>query len=385
MTKKIIFSLLLFSVCSCGFAQDIPNATPEDIRIRLFEIKENVILKLDSCRVNRNIGRWASMDLGSYFSLSRDRIDSLGLKLNWGMLFDEPMRLRMLQLFRNEYKSEEMQQLLDKWMERMNNPPLQFKQRATDFFRIDTMQIVRITKDSLNRYHREDIDGRLYQTSDAFFALQLDTFPHFKCLVDSLRKVERVNKEKEYIGRVLFDMPSLIQASGNVGDERFVEPLIKVLTDLEQRNSKETNKNVISSNEQRIYEVKSALIKMKIEPYRTDLLKQYTRPLEDIKRHTSKDMAGFLGSLAYFGDNQDYLLELSKYLWSSASTYISSAFGFSGVAYEEAFTCLVRLIQNEDFKQLVGNPKTFDIDNRRFEVYDWMQANYGKYEIKYIW
>ena len=384
--KKNIISLLLSILCSYVFAQDIPKETPEDIQIRLLEIKENMTLKLDSCRINRNIGRWTNDYLGGYFLPSeQEKIDSLGLRLNWGMLFDEPMRQRMLQLFRNEYKPEEMQQLLDRWMEIFDKTPLRFKQRATDFIRADTMQIVRNARDSLNRYHREEIDGRLFQTSDAFFALKLDTFPYFRCLVDSLRKAERINKEKEYIIRAMFDMPSLIEASGNVGDKRFVEPLIEILTDLEQGHSKETDKNRISSYKHQIYQVKSALIKMKIEPYRTDFLKQYIRPLEDVKKHTPKDLVGFLGSLAYFGDNQDYLLEMSKYLWSSASTDISVVFGHTGVAYRQAFTFLVRLIQNEDFKQLVGDPKTFDIDNRRFEVYDWMQANYGGYEIKHIW
>ena len=389
MIKKLIFSLLLFIIPVFISAQSMQKSIPGDIQAKLLESKERLKLRLDSCRLNNDLGKWIPSNLSNNFLQGeRKRIDSLNLRLNWGMIVDESMRVRMLQLFNNEYPPEEMEQLLDRWMKKMDSFPFNYEQSAIDLIKADTMQIVRVAKDSLNQYHRDKKENpqRPYQVSDAFFTLQLDTFPHFKFMVDSLRKVERVNKEKEYIGRVMFSMTPLIRASGNVGDKRFVEPLIKILTDLETRNSKETDKNRISRNEREIYEVKSALVKMEIEPYRTDYLKTYSQPFEKIKQQTQDDFAGHLGLFIVMvgNNNQDYLLEISNYLWSSGFTGMSTE-GKGGVAYRDAFRSIVHHIENEDFKEMVGNPRTFDIDNRRFEVYEWMQKNYGNYKMKYIW
>lgn len=387
--KKGIICSLFFIVCFYGFAQDIPKETPEDIRVKLIQVQEEVKLKLDSCRINRSMGEWADNYLSNYFSSEKEKkIDSLNLRLSWGMLFDESMRERMLQLLNNNYRPEEMQQLLNNWITITESKHSHFFENKViyEYFKIDTMKVYGQVRDSLEKYHRKE-DNRLYQTNEIFYILQMDTLSCFKLLVDSLRKADNINQEKWYLENIVFDdMESLIRSCGNVGDIRFVEPIIKALNNLKIHNGKETNKYEIMKNERRIKEMVDALVKMKIEPYRTDYLKKCSRPLEEIKRQTPKDMAGWIGVLAYFGSyNQDYLLELSKYLWSSGATAYNTVSGPDGCAYKDTFRRLVRLIENEDFKELIGDPKTFDIDNRRFEIYDWMQANYGNYKIKYVW
>lgn len=370
MKRKIILVFLLSSTVLFASAQQIPKEIPEDVKIKLLELQNQVKIKLDSCRLNSYPGKWMGDYLRpSIYPLDK-KVDSLGLRLNWGMVFNKPMRKRMLQLLNNKYPKEEMEELLDRWTRQMDSRPLRFERRAITLIRADTMETIRAVGDSLNKYHRDANNGNLYQTDDVFFFLQLDTFPCFILLVDSLRKVERVNREKEYLNSVLFSMPHLIRTCSYVGDKRFVKPIIKAL-----------------DNPKTYDEAIEALARMRVEPYRTDYLKKYTQPLEEIKKQTEKDYAGRVGAvIVMIGSNdQDYLLEVSKYLWSSGFIGMTGDGRTSGIAYHEAFNAIVRHIENEDFKELVGNPRTFDVKNRRYEVYNWMQRNYGKYKMKRIW
>jgi hypothetical protein len=95
-------------------------------------------------------------------------------------------------------------------------------------------------------------------------------------------------------------------------------------------------------------------------------------------------MAPDIEMFAEFLHSQESFRELSKYLLSSAYTMYTSE-GPAGVAYGTAFRYIMKYIENEDLWEIIGNPRTFDIKEGRFKIYEWMQENYGKYKIKRLW
>jgi len=88
--------------------------------------------------------------------------------------------------------------------------------------------------------------------------------------------------------------------------------------------------------------------------------------------------------------SQESFLELSKYLFSDAP-YDFDDFADTSVVsqlfFQHAFDLISENIENKDLKKLTKgispwNPVVKTISK---EIYDWMQANYGKYKIKRAW
>jgi hypothetical protein len=126
---------------------------------------------------------------------------------------------------------------------------------------------------------------------------------------------------------------------------------------------------------------------MKIEPYYSDYLKAHSHSLQEIKEMKFAIEIGTLSVLLY---SQESFLELSKYLHSSAFTggwYPPGSNGilqYNGKAYENAIGEIKKYIENKDLWEIINKP-AFDAAKDRFEIYDWMQKNYGKYQLKKIW
>jgi hypothetical protein len=133
-----------------------------------------------------------------------------------------------------------------------------------------------------------------------------------------------------------------------------------------------------------------ALVRMQIEPYYTDYVQYRSKTIKQIKTEHS----GFdINDLAYVLRTQESFLELSKYLLSDVaySWAISDApvgTEVQEIAYSvssEAFDLIHYNIENKEVQKMIGNGYIEDYTPFLKPLYDWMQKNYGKYQIKRIW
>jgi hypothetical protein len=352
------------------------ESIPNDIQKKLLMIKENITLKLDSCRINSSLGRWHTDLLRKYLldnPVKKEQDEALyKLNLEWKMLYDDAMIERIIQLLNNEYRDDELSTLVNRQMDIFFRNST-FKHMAMSHIKADTSKIFLQVKDSLNKHRDITQHEGLYQYSEVFRYLGMDTTARFYFLVDSFRKTEKEKVIQTYLTQVHFDIGHLIKVCGNINDERLIKPLIHIM-----ENPGEFKNYDPDYLKQR---VTNAFIQMKMEPYLSECLKSNTYSLDEIKE---KKMAPDIAMFAEFLHSQESFRELSKYLLSSAYTMYTSE-GPAGVAYETAFRYIMKYIENEDLWEIIGNPSTFDIKEGRFKIYEWMQENYGKYKIKRLW
>ena len=354
--KRIILScVFIFTVC-VGFSQEIPT----DIQQTLNELQAQIRLSLDSIRTNPDLVDW-SIDglLSTRFSPEqRNRIDSLGLKLQLGMVYDEPMRERLIQLLNNEFREGELEILVDRAMARITT----FDQRAMHAMGIVDTREFRQVQDSLNRHRDREVRERLYQDFEVFRYLQYDTLAVFRQAVDSVRKQERENLRIHFSNQRV-RTPMLAAAAGRIGDERFIEPLRNLFSDLG------------------FPVIRNALVRMKVEPYYSEFMEENTFSMEEIKE---MDFVTHLDNYVYVLRSQASFRQLSKFLHSDAYVDESSRTGFFGNAFEDALALIRRNIENEDLQQMINDP-SFDRERDILRVYEWMQENYGNYIIRRVW
>jgi hypothetical protein len=248
-----------------------------------------------------------------------------------------------------------------------------FERMAMSHIKADTSKIFRQVKDSLNKYRDINQHKGLYQYSEVFRYLGMDTTVRFHFLVDSFRKDEKEKVIQMYLTQVHFDMSSLIKVCGYINDERLIKHLIHIMENPER--FKDYDPDYLKQC------VIGALVRMKVEPYLSEFLKLNTYSLEEIKE---MNHVTYLSIFAELLHSQESFRELSKYLLSSAYTILTSE-GPGGVAYGTAFRYIIEYIENEDLWEIIGNPGIFDIKEGRFKIYEWMQENYGKYKIKRLW
>lgn len=248
-------------------------------------------------------------------------------------------------------------------------------------------------QDSLNKHRDREKHPDLYQNFDVFLYMKLDTTVRFHIVKDSLIKAKQESVITDYLTQYQFSISRLIDACGYVNDKRLVEPLINLLNENIKRkdeletlltgdntfSEKETLNSKKEARELLIYEIKDALIQMKIEPYYSDFFKSKIHSIEELKREKLVDIETFSIIL----HDQESFLELSKYLHCSAYTNLSSE-GPYGTAYVDACREIKKYIKNKELQDILNSPD-FDLERDRFKIYDWMQENYGKYEIKRLW
>jgi uncharacterized protein YqfB (UPF0267 family) len=402
MKKILFFALLHVFLTIVSFSQNMVS----DIQTYFIELKTDIKLKLDSCRTNTNLGNWRRnhlnvpliqrllflQKLGTYgenIDNMRKKVDSLNLTLSWQMIYDDSMTERMIQLLNNEYRKDEFETLVNREMVLLSQN-MGFEQDAMWQMKADTSKVFLMVKDSLNKYRNREKHPKLYQNFDVFLYMKSDTTARFRFVLDSVKKAEKEHIENYYLDNYHFDIEDLITVCGYVNDKRFVEPLINILKKsksrideltkmLEEKESYDLRKEK-NLNEKIIPIITDALVRMKVEPYRTDLLKKLTQPLDTIKK---QNFTGSLGYLSSFADNPDYLLEISKYLYSEANTMYTSE-GPEGTAYKDAYRKITEHIENKGLQDIINSPD-FNLEKDRFKIYEWMQKNYGKYEIKRLW
>ena len=363
MKRISLFCVFLFAVC-IGFSQNFPA----DIQQRLDELQTQIRFSLDSIRIPTNSWTdWgATTSLGSRFlPEQRERADSLGLELHWGLVYDEPMRERLIQLLNNEFREGEVEILVNRTMLRLEN--MGFEQDAMLAMGVVDTREFRQVLDSLNRNRDRTVRERRYQNFDVFLYLQYDTLAVFRHTMDSIIKQTREDMRIRYSNQRLPVIHRIATACGRIGDKRFVEPLRNAL-----------RRPDIDSWE--FNAIREALVRMKVEPYYSEFVEEFTFSIEEIKE------MHFVLHLHYYADllrTQASFRELSKFLHSNAYTGLTSE-GPDGNASLWALSLIGWDIENEDLQALINSPD-FDRERDILKVYDWMQANYGNYIIRRVW
>jgi hypothetical protein len=389
---KQIISIILCNLFALNFVQ--AEKLPEFVRQKLDSVKKEANRCLIEYR-NWDIRTdgYMTLPLGlGFYSYSPDMfsyeetqfIDSLQLNLSIEMVYDDEMRDRLVQLMRNEYMEWELDFLVNK---RINNDTIRLRAYAMNACRFDTLALFKTTLDSFFmdtknkstedfRKHLEEYESFYKEKykSEVFKLLELDTTEIFKHAYNEI-----VTKEKEIIradylaNAYYYDYTHLAELCGYIGDQRFIKPLIEALNN--------------PNNFQR-EKVIEALVRMKVEPYYTEYVQKRTRTIDSIKK---KKPDFDIEELVYVIRTQKSFLELSKYLISDvAYNYIAidleeGSYYKPNPMYNKAFDWISINLENKDLKGMIGNKYPSENPEIVKPVYDWMQKNYGKYQLKKIW
>jgi hypothetical protein len=235
---------------------------------------------------------------------------------------------------------------------------------------IDTLSILIEARnslyDSLEAMDPWDIIKRRNRAYDleVFRSLELDTLSIFKQAFNEIveRERERILAEPRSINR------TLVELAWRIGDERFIQPLIEVLEHQGQQR--------------RVIE---ALVRMRVEPFYSDFVRERTLTTEQIMsdERLNFDLEDFVGVLG----TQQAFLELSRFLLSNKPyrEIVSGRDSFFTPVSNSAFFLIRHNIRNEDLQKIMRVQGGHTDPQVKRYVYDWMQANFGNYEIRRIW
>jgi hypothetical protein len=199
MRKNILTFAIVISVIQC-FGQQLP----EDIQQVLDSLKNDMQTILSNYRINpEKRGELCSLGLKYNFpSYLRDKADKFNLNL--GLIYDNEMRDRIVELMRNEYREYELDTLVDR---RINSMKTVYEYRAIDSCHFDTLQIFKNALDSFYMDGKDKNSGTIYLISaykhPVLKLLQLDTTEIFKQAYNRIRERERKRERK------IFDKKSL--------------------------------------------------------------------------------------------------------------------------------------------------------------------------------
>jgi len=373
MKRMFFLTAMCFAILSIANSQPIPL----EIQQRLQDIQDEARTRLDEFRISGR-GELPRPQHGlrwSFSSVERALVDSLDLELNMGMVFDDAMRDRMVQLMRGEFREDELDTLVNRSINR-DHRQITFKRNALRIPQIDTLSIFIEARNSLyDSLEAEDpwnINKRRRGTHDleVFRSLQLDTLSIFKQTFNEIVERERERERERLLANPGRFNSILIELAGLIGDERFIEPLMEAL---EEQN--------------RPRRAIEALVRMRVEPFYSDFVRERTLTTEQIMnderlRFQLEDFVDILGT-------QQAFLELSRFLLSNKPHQINV---IDGVGYhvspasDRAFRLIQRNIINEELQEIMRGEMGWRIDpNTKRPAFEWMQANYGNYEIRRIW
>lgn len=350
---------------------------PDDIQSTLDKLKAETRISLNDIRTNRqskgfHVGliQWALPD--DQFK----KAEKLNLKLDLGMIYDNDMRNRLLQLLKNEYRPDELDTLAEQGV------AMSFEANerlALGICKFDTMKLFKNTLDSffdqVKRKQPKDHGYKYFYNYNVFKILKLDTTLIFRQVLDSIIIKDKASYIYDLKNNNNEDLSSTAELCGYVNDKRFRQPLIESLS---------------KPNNFRKEVVIKALARMKVEPYHTNLLKENTHTLSEVISGVNIDYTLFTDVLR----SQASFLELSKYLKSNIECMVVADEEYRRRHGDELKFCILRIIYNNldntDMKALVGNGADkiyvpYDItpewDAALDKLYNWMQKNYGKYQI----
>ncbi|MDR2868133.1 MAG: hypothetical protein LBV46_01155 [Bacteroidales bacterium] len=366
--KLKIWTLIIF-VCFTFHCYG-QTSLPEKFRPRLDALQEVVRNNLREYRYISKIELPHNLQYSNLFSDQEIiYIDSMNIDVNIGLIYDDAMRNRILDIMNNRYEDYELDTLIARQIQSNQKG---YEYQAMQICGFDTLSLFKTTLDSfylaLTQRHG---DKNVYKY-DILKLLKLDTTIQFQQAYQNV-----IRKELEFVrNSILTDTYEnynlLANLCGYIGDKRFAETLIVGLD---------------KPNNFREEVVLEALARIQVEPYYSDYVKFRTRTMAQIKNEEPGfDIADFV----YVLGTQEAYLELSKYLLSdypynfTVVDYFDTeeSFQIPNPMSKQAFYFIEDYILNEDLQSLRKNlPHTDDFT----PIYNWMQANYGKYKIRKIW
>jgi hypothetical protein len=378
--KRIFFSLILSLALHCSLqSQEIPI----DIRQKLDHIQSNVRIGLDEYRFRNRRGSFFYLLSLEFSDTEKQLIDSLGLKLSIGMIYDDDMRNRIVELLCNKYREYELDTIINR---QIRGSIYSDSHEAFKKCKFDTLALFKTTLDSfftdIKNKGTEDFKKQLegYESfykekykSDVFKLMKLDTTEIFKQAYNKVVEKSKNEIRDEYLTSMYYDGNYFAELCGYIGDQRFIQPLIE---SLEKPNDFQREKVI------------EALARMKVEPYYTEYVQKRTRTIDSIKK---KKPDFDIEELVYVIGTQESFLELSEYLLSDvAYNYVvidleEGAYYKPNPMYNKAFDWISINLENNDLKDMIGNKYPSENPEIVKPVYDWMQKNYGKYKIKHLW
>jgi len=367
-------NLFLFLISVFMFLNMYAQQLPLDIELRLQELKSNSQKALYSYRT--------SQEGQLYFSISekftqdqRMLIDSLGLELGINDLYDKPMRERILQLLQVEFSIEELDTLANRII---NNNMESIIERVYLDCRFDTLDIYKNNYDSLIAIYQIDYPEysiSMYNNLVVDY-LHLDTAIYYKsALVQAIdqernRTIQRYKSRKDYTW-----LDPIADLAGRLGDTIFVDPLIAAINKPNNFNKKT---------------IIEALVRMRVEPYYNTYFRKYTFASNENNNGFEEEFLD-INKLVTVLRSQESFLELSKYL-------------FSTIAYEriccdpdgniivgntlggQSYKLLGENVLNKELHDIIKCKKYWEADVQIYnKIYEWMQENYGNYQIKRLW
>jgi hypothetical protein len=363
---NIFLCINLFALT--GYGQQLP----EDIQQRLDSLKQKSKIALDNYRTHPNSGRLCTGELR--YNLTNPRYlfyKSHEYNLNLGMIYDDEMRDRIVQLMRNEYREDELDTLVNRLVDRY---PIQYENYAMEACKFDTLPFFKAALDSfyleLKNKAIKNIGYPHMHTYEVFKLLKLDTTEIFRQTYNKIIKREKESVRERFLTDTRYRHSDLAKLCGYIGDKRFIPVLIEALAKPDNFNQKV---------------VLEALARMRVEPYYSDYVKlRMPRTLERIKQ----GRPGFsIEDFIYVIGTQEAFLELSKYLLSNVAYTWDTSDELGATPHpisNSAFYLIQDHIENEDLQGIMKNKDPEDPVALK-QTYDWMQKNYGKYKIRRIW
>jgi len=367
MKKKMCFVLVCFCLSIVCFGQ---QTYPKEIQDVLDRVKKTAKTELNNYRFERKEAFRVQL---MYVFQHPDTLYKKAEKynLNIGILYDDEMRNRIVQLLSNEFSSVEEDSVVALCN---RNSYSYLEKQIFQKSKIDTMQVFRdaIKKlyEDLERENKVDIDKKInYRYEfELFKQLELDTLSEYRKLYFSITEGHRKECIDDFLNYESRNYSQIAELSGYINDKRFIKPLIAAL-----EKPKNFKREVVLE----------ALARMKVEPYYTQYFEKRTRSLDEIKRERPNFRVEELVEVLR---TQESFRELSKYLLSDVpyTIEISEEGGVSFPISNDAYWLIKDNIENEDLQELVLYGVRKSKENRQ-QVYDWMQKNYGKYKIRRIW
>jgi hypothetical protein len=364
------------------------------VQNRLDSLKVQIATTLNNYRVwrhNEDGAKILPYFIGPYYSsveifskTEYNIIDSLGLNISIDAIYDDKMRNRIIQIMNNEYQEWELDTLINRYISSGN---FHIERDARKNCRFDTLEIFKATLDSfyteLKKQRPEDSTLVRYESAkkyqyefEIFKLLQLDTTILFKQEYDRL--VERKKKdEKNYLlngGDYNYNL--LAELCGYISDTRFVESLKTALNSSNKYNFKREI-------------VIDALVRISAEPYYSNYINDRSLSMAQILDETRLNFG--LGDFVFVLRTQDSFRELSKYLLSG-KPYMTDIidcedhieFNHTPVS-SYAFSYIRDHIENKDLHKIIKEGRRENDASLLISIYEWMQKNYGKYEIRKLW
>ncbi|MDR1974252.1 MAG: hypothetical protein LBQ31_06210 [Bacteroidales bacterium] len=399
--KRKIYAIMLLCFGLFSFPCSGKGDCPEEVKVVFDKLKIKEKNNLTNFR--HGYRNNFSFELMCWFRDHRLLEKAKKCNLSIDILYDEPMRKRIIQLMSGEISSYEMDSIVAR-CSRYSNDYL--KEKAFFMAKIDTLSIYKIALKelyaNLKKEDKFDIDkvySKAYQM-ELFWQMELDTLNVYKHIYYNLLETRIKECENETIDYFSnrFDCSSLAELCGYLKDKRFKKLLIAALD-----KPRMFNKEIVVE----------ALVRMKVEPYYTQYIKERTRTLDEIKQERPnfriEKFVNVVRTQESFREISKYLLSDVPYRIQMEDSYNSTPppatdTSFKDIPLEftknhtptsrsfpisnDAYYLIKDNIENEDLQKITPDLGEIDESARKQiyqQVYDWMQKNYGKYRIRKIW